>query len=314
MPTDEPKPQLPEDFDPDQTLFFKRRKKNVNLLPFVMAGILILGSGALITWALTRSSTRSDDETAARAAAPDAYAGRPLISSAEARALENPPIGPAKELAGTVQPVAAGPAAAPAVKFDASKPVRAALPAGPPGPSPAAAAAAATDEPPPSSIDANAPLNFDVNDPSNAAVRTQVLERIDLMPNISPANKDKLYASVDHARKMGRVLTFPFERGESAAHAADIERLKQQVATPEIKQLLDDPTVVFVVLGYADPKGSEKVNQAISLSRANSVLDALRDKCGFQNVMHAVAMGGSTLFSKQDVNKNRIVEIWAVVP
>jgi len=25
-------------------------------------------------------------------------------------------------------------------------------------------------------------------------------------------------------------------------------------------------------------------------------------------------MGGSTLFSKQEVEKNRVVEIWAVVP
>ncbi len=69
--------------------------------------------------------------------------------------------------------------------------------------------------------------------------------------------------------------------------------------TAHIKKLLDDPTVVFVVLGYADQKGNDKLNADISLSRATSVIDTLREKCGFQNVMHAVAMGGSTLFSKQ---------------
>ena len=77
---------------------------------------------------------------------------------------------------------------------------------------------------------------------------------------------------------------------------------------------MDDPTAVLVVLGYADPKGNDKVNSDLSLSRARSVLDALRDRCGVQNVMHAVAMGGSTLFGTDKVEKNRVVEVWAVLP
>ena len=43
-------------------------------------------------------------------------------------------------------------------------------------------------------------------------------------------------------------------------------------------------------------------------------VDAMRDKAGLLNVMHAVAMGGSNLFSAKDAEKNRVVEIWAVVP
>jgi outer membrane protein OmpA-like peptidoglycan-associated protein len=289
MAIDDPNSPPTEEFDPDQTLFFKRRKRHVNLLPFAVAGILVLASGALIAWSVTHSSDKNPDEAAAaRQAEAEADARRPMISAAEARSLENPPVGPATELAGPAQP----------------------SPAGPGGANPAPAAAAANQMPP----DANAPLNFDVNDPTNAAVRAEVLQRIDLMPNITPLNKDKLYASVDHARKMGRVLTFPFGKGETTARPADIERLKQQVQSPQIKELLDDPTVVFVVLGYADPKGSDKLNVDISGARARSVMDALRDKCGFQNVMHAVAMGGSTLFGKQAPEKNRVVELWAVVP
>ena len=141
-----------------------------------------------------------------------------------------------------------------------------------------------------------------------------MLQRIDLMPNISATNKDKLYASVDHARKMGRVLTVPFDKGGTAIRPADFDHLKQQLDKPDIHQLLDDPTVVFVVLGYADQKGNDKLNADISLNRAKSVMDTLRDKLGFQNVMHSVAMGGSTLFSKQEADKNRVVELWAVLP
>ena len=113
---------------------------------------------------------------------------------------------------------------------------------------------------------------------------------------------------------MGRVLTIPFDKGDAVVRASEIERLKQGLANPQIKKLVDDPTVVFVVLGYADQKGAAKVNADISQSRATSVLNALRDKCGFQNVMHAVAMGGSAMFSDKQAEKNRVVEIWAVIP
>ena len=113
---------------------------------------------------------------------------------------------------------------------------------------------------------------------------------------------------------MGRVLTVPFEKGETTVRPNDVDRLKQQLQTPEIQALLDDPTMVFVVLGYADQKGSEKINNDVSLNRARSVLDTLRDRCGVQNVMHSVAMGGSTLFSTNQVEKNRVAEIWAVLP
>ena len=166
----------------------------------------------------------------------------------------------------------------------------------------------------PSPADPNAPLNLDVNNPDNARVRADVLRRIDLMPGVTAANKDKLYASVDHARSMGRVLTIPFAKGEPTVNSADVDRLKGQLTTPAIRATMDDPTAVFVILGYADPKGSDKVNADLSLSRARSVLDVLRDKCGVQNVMHAVAMGGSTLFSADKAEKNRVVEVWAVLP
>ncbi len=279
-----------EDLDPSQTLFFKRRKRRVNLLPIVVVSALVLGSGALMTWAVSQSGKKP--EAAAKA---EPIESRKVLTPAEARALENPPIRPA-------QPVTSAPPRAIAVEtpapYDASKPVRAALP--PDGSAPPA--------------DAIDPINLDITNADNAEVKKQVLSRIDLMPGVSAASKDKLYASVDHARAMGRVLTIPFEKGAATVRAADIDRLKAQVQNPAIKKLTDDPTVVFVVLGYADPKGSDKINNDVSLARAKSVMEALREKCGFQNIMHSVAMGGSTLFGSQEIEKNRVVEIWAVLP
>ncbi len=275
MPTEDPHPAA--EFDPDKTLFFQRRKQRIDLFPLIVGCILVLGSGALVAWALSQPSKPPVEE----------------ISSAPYHAAES---------SGPTSPPHAVPASS-LTPFEASKPVHAALPVDSP-----------VSEPPPTVPDASAPLNLDVKDPGNAQVRDEVLKRIDLMPGVSAANKDKLYASVDHARSMGRVLTIPFVKGETTVRAADVERLKQQLDSPQIRPMADDPTVVFVVLGYADPKGSEKVNAEISLNRARSVLDTLRDKCGLQNVMHSVAMGGSTLFSTQQADKNRVVEVWAVLP
>ncbi len=312
MPTDTPPRPPAEDFDPEQTVFFQRRKKTVNLLPLIVVCALVLGSGALIVWAVSSPGTKKNEEEISRAPADDPYAGRPVLSTDQAKLLENPVVSkPAQgsseaalaPVAKGKPPTAATPAAS--ARFDDSKPVRAAMPV---------ATGDSDDNGSAPPVDANAPLNFDVDDPGNDAVRKDVLQRIDLMPNITPANKDKLYASVDHARKMGRVLTVPFDKGGTAIKSADMDRLKQQLDKPDIKNLLDDPTVVFVVLGYADQKGNDKLNADISLNRARSVMDTLRDKLGFQNVMHSVAMGGSTLFSKQEADKNRVVELWAVLP
>ena len=274
---------MPGEPDPDQTLFFKRRKQQVNFLPLIVICALVLGSGALVMWAVNQTGRHSVDDLA-RKPTPDPFAGRPMIPA------NAPPPPPGNN---------------PATPAATSTPERLVSNATPPPPSPAASALPVND---------NAPLNLNLSDPDNAEVRTEVLRRIDAMPNVTATNKDKLYGSVDHAQRMGRVLTIPFEKGDSVVRASEIDRLKQGVNAPQIKTLVDDPTVVFVILGYADQKGNAKVNADISQSRATSVLNALRDKCGFQNVMHAVAMGGSTMFSDKQADKNRVVEIWAVVP
>lgn len=166
---------------------------------------------------------------------------------------------------------------------------------------------------PPVSVTAPAQIDMDLSKAENQQVKTEVLTRIDLMP-ISTRNKDRLYNSVQRARRLGKVLTVPFNSGKTAIGAAEIATLKTELAKPELTQLRDDPTAVFVILGYADPKGDAKKNIGFSQQRAESILEAMRDKCGVQNVMHAVAMGGSTLLDAQKLEKNRIAEIWAVLP
>jgi outer membrane protein OmpA-like peptidoglycan-associated protein len=145
-------------------------------------------------------------------------------------------------------------------------------------------------------------------------MRDDVLARIDLTPNLTQANRDKLYNDMERARRMGMVVRIPFSSGKTGLTASDIQSLKEVLETPSLMKLRDDPTAVFVVLGYADTKGDQTKNLPISQKRADSVTEAMRVKCNVANVMHAVAMGGTTLHDSASLEKNRVVEVWAVLP
>src|SRR5688572_28107529 len=125
---------------------------------------------------------------------------------------------------------------------------------------------------------------------------------------ISPSNKDKLYGAVEKATSMGKILTIPFGSGKTELSPADLEALKTEMERPEVKKVQDNPTAVFVILGYLDPKGDAKKNLTISQARADSVMKGMRDKLGVINLMHTMGMGGSKLLHAQNLEKNRIVE------
>jgi outer membrane protein OmpA-like peptidoglycan-associated protein len=113
---------------------------------------------------------------------------------------------------------------------------------------------------------------------------------------------------------MGMILQIPFGSGKTALSAPEIQALVAALNDPQIVRLRDDPTAVFVVLGYADSKGDDAKNIQVSQSRADSVVAAMKNQAKVANVTHAVAMGGSTLHDAQSLAGNRVVEVWAVLP
>lgn len=179
---------------------------------------------------------------------------------------------------------------------------------------PAPAVSEALPETPAGPVEAPAQVNMDAADTENQLVKAEVLARIDVMPKLSPEEKDKLYVLVDRARGMGKIITIPFSSGKVAIGSSEVASLKEKIALPQIKKFSDDPTVVFVVLGYADKKGDPAKNVAISLDRADSVVRTLKERLGVMNVVHAVGMGSSEMFDAQNLDKNRVVEVWAVLP
>ncbi len=171
-----------------------------------------------------------------------------------------------------------------------------------------------TDASTPVNVEAPAQVNLDPKELENQRVKEEVLKRIDLMPDLTPENKDKLYVQVERARAMGKIITIPFPSGRIKLDSTSAAAVGEKLQLDQIRKLTDDPTVVFVVLGFADKKGDPKQNQEISLARANAVLGVLQDRFKLMNVMHSVGMGSSEMFDARNFDKNRVVEVWAVLP
>jgi outer membrane protein OmpA-like peptidoglycan-associated protein len=147
-----------------------------------------------------------------------------------------------------------------------------------------------------------------------ADTRQQVLTRVDLMRNISQKEKDQLYAQIVRAHGFTKIALIPFQSGHTAAGSAQIDDLVKRLQDAELQKLLSDPTVVLIFVGYADTQGSEDSNLEISRTRAESVQKMVSARLKLSNLMHSVGMGGQELFDKENREKNRVVEVWAVQP
>lgn len=144
--------------------------------------------------------------------------------------------------------------------------------------------------------------------------RQEVLKRIDLMPNVSAENKERLYAYVEHAQKLQRLCTVSFEMGRTRLSEKESARVMKESKQMPFAGPVKDPASIFVVLGYGDQQGDEKKNLTLSMSRATSVVELLRKQCGVQSVIQTVPMGSPHLFDPKDPTENRVAEIWTVVP
>jgi len=179
---------------------------------------------------------------------------------------------------------------------------------------PSTSTSSASESEPAGNVEAPAQVNMDAADVENQLVKTEVLARIDVMPRLTPEEKDKLYVQVERARGMGRIVTIPFATGKVNVGSAEVAALAEKLKLPQIQKFAEDPTVVFVVLGFADKKGDAQKNLAISLQRADSVVKVLKERGTIMNVIHAVGMGSSDMFDAKNLDKNRVVEVWAVLP
>jgi outer membrane protein OmpA-like peptidoglycan-associated protein len=150
--------------------------------------------------------------------------------------------------------------------------------------------------------------------PQVDATREDVLKRINAMPRFTGDEKKRLSEKMETARSMDRLLVIRFDTGQTSLSRAALDDLDKRIKSKDVQDKISDPTVVFVVAGYADTAGDPKANLALSQERADNVTKILRDRTKLLNVIHSVGMGSTDLLDGKRADQNRAVEIWAVEP
>jgi hypothetical protein len=181
-------------------------------------------------------------------------------------------------------------------------------------PTPAGSASSGTDIPIPSATSQATPPPVVANAQEEDATRKEVLKRIDMVRELTPKEKDFLYSQVERARGFTKLAIIPYGFGQLWPDSFQANYLLENLSKPEIAKIFEDPTVVLVLAGYSDLKGSDERNLEVSRSRAENLVRLLHRKTKIANLMRAVGMGGSDLFDKIHLEKNRVVEIWIVRP
>jgi outer membrane protein OmpA-like peptidoglycan-associated protein len=146
------------------------------------------------------------------------------------------------------------------------------------------------------------------------ATREDVLKRINAMPKFSAEEKKRLSEKMEMARSMERLIVMRFEVGQTAVGKSAADDLMKRFKSKEVQDKISDPTVVFVVAGYADAAGDPKKNLQLSQQRADNVTKVLKERTNLLNLVHSIGMGSTDLLDSKRADQNRAVEIWAVAP
>jgi outer membrane protein OmpA-like peptidoglycan-associated protein len=145
------------------------------------------------------------------------------------------------------------------------------------------------------------------------AARQDVLKRINVA-KLSADEKQRLTEKMETARSMERLFVVRFATGQTSVSKTAVDALVQKLKSKEVQDKISDPTVVFVVAGYADTAGDPKKNQQLSEQRAENVAKFLKERTNLLNVVRSVGMGSTDLLDSKRTDPNRAVEIWVVAP
>lgn len=145
-------------------------------------------------------------------------------------------------------------------------------------------------------------------------IKEEVLKRINLMPELTSRQRSMLLTSLARASGMDMVARVSFPTGKKLVSESDLASIQGKLGEPGMRQAMENPSLVFVVLGYASKQGNDQTNLELSQLRADTVMNALQEKFQIRNVIYSVPMGASTLFGQSSFADNQVAEVWAVIP
>lgn len=154
------------------------------------------------------------------------------------------------------------------------------------------------------------------NSPEGSALLKDADARIAQAPGdlYSEKAKAKVHEGLKMAHRIFKVYTVYFEKGGASPEAKDKEGLTKALQEKSLVDSMNDPRTLFFVLGFADKSGDAQVNKKLSGSRADAVVNVLKNDFGLLNLIYPVSIGSSELVSPGNQNKNRAAEVWMVLP
>jgi hypothetical protein len=270
-----------------------------------------------IVFVVTRSFQNRDIATVRpiTSATPEASPLGPQSSPSETPGSPSPDNSPTPQISNTPEESPSSPADSPSASPESSPEAASPTPAPDSSPTPSdSTSTGSTEIPVPSPASQATPPAVVANAQEEDATRKEVLKRIDMIRELTPKEKDYLYSQVERARGFTKLAIVPYGSRQLWPDAFQTNYLLENLSKPPIAKIFEDPTVVLVMVGFSDIKGSNEGNLEISRNRAENLIKLLHRKTKITNLMRAVGMGGSDIFDKMDLQKNRVVEMWIVRP
>ena len=252
---------------------------------------------------------------AVSSATPEAPQANPPNSPSEASALSTPENSPAPESSPSVTALASPtPSETSSASPESSSQEPSPTSTADLSPASGESTNSGTEIPVPSPVSQATPPPVVANSQEEDLTRKEVLRRIDMLRELTPKEKDFLYSQVERARGFTKLAIVPYGSGQLWPDSFQTKYLLENLSKPEIAKIFEDPTVVLVLVGFSDLKGSDERNLEISRSRSENLVKLLHRRAKISNLMRAVGMGGSDIFDKMNLEKNRVVEMWIVRP
>ena len=249
-------------------------------------------------------------------ATPAASASNPANTSSETPGVSTPESSPAPESSPSTTPVESPTPSAETSSASSEFSPQAASPAPTADLSQASGQStnSGSEIPVPSPANQATPPPVVANSKEEDLTRKEVLSRIDMMRELTPKDKDSLYSQVERARGFAKLAIVPYGSGQLWPDSFQMNYLLENLSKPEIAKIFEDPTVVLVMVSFSDLKGSDERNLEISRTRSENLIKLLHKRTRITNLMRAVGLGGSDIFDKMQLEKNRVVEMWIVRP
>jgi len=118
---------------------------------------------------------------------------------------------------------------------------------------------------------------------------------------------EQLYGNLSADGKSRFLYRIPFATGQTG-----VPKSHQQALISKLQEAGKEGTLITI--GYADTRGDDALNHRLSYGRAKEVGAWIRSTVGKEVSLESFSMGETDRFSKSDFSKNRVVEVWQVLP